>query len=672
MNVPKSRRIKKLLVPIASLGLLIGILSPVPNAFAANLTTPTFRTVIGTTSVVLTMSGGTCSLKAAPLASSDFTFAGSNAAAFGTATYTRTSNTVVTITGLSGIVATTSNSITVLTATQATACTSAAAASVPIAVTSAAFATLVGGTSVRVTLTSGTYKAAPIAATDFTFTGTNAAALALGTFTRTSSTLVTITGITLAAAANNVVTVLAATQATQATVVTGSVVAYSAVTSPAFTTVAGGTSVTITQTGGSFITGTITASNFAFSGTNAAALAAGIFTRTSSTVVTIDGLNVVAAVNNTVQVLGPTQAAQVTSVAGAAVPYAAVTSPTFSTAAGTTSLTITITGGTFKTGTIAAADFIFAGTDAARLALGTFARTSSTLVTITGLSSMAGGVDNTVQVRPATQSTQVASVLGAAPTHTTTYNLNGGSGTIPTQSPVSEGSGFLTALSGGFANTGFNFTNWNTALNGSGTSYAAGSTYIMGLSNVTLYAQWAIATFAITVTPGVNGTIVPGSAVVNYGANTSNYIFTPSAGYSVSSIIVDGSALTGLTLTNAISSGYTFSNVTTTHTLAATFALNAITWNDQGATTPSSGGSSTYTTATAITAIPTTAPLKSGYTFTGWNSAANGLGTAVTSGSYTPPSPYGAISIYAQWSAVTTNAITWNDQGATTPSSGGS
>ena len=114
--------------------------------------------------------------------------------------------------------------------------------------------------------------------------------------------------------------------------------------------------------------------------------------------------------------------------------------------------------------------------------------------------------------------------------------------------------------------------------------------------------------------------------------------------------------------------------ITGSFTLYAKWAAvttNAITYDNQGATTAQSGGSTTYTTAAAVATIPTTAPLRSGYTFSGWFTATTG-GTQVTNGSYTPPSPYGSITLYARWSAITNNAITYDNQGATTAQSGGS
>ena len=98
----------------------------------------------------------------------------------------------------------------------------------------------------------------------------------------------------------------------------------------------------------------------------------------------------------------------------------------------------------------------------------------------------------------------------------------------------------------------------------------------------------------------------------------------------------------------------------TTVNLYAVWSANTVTWNDQGATTASSGGSATYSvsgggattgTASLISAIPTSPPQKTYFTFAGWYTSANGLGTQVTAGSYTPPKPFGPITLYAKWTA---------------------
>jgi len=83
---------------------------------------------------------------------------------------------------------------------------------------------------------------------------------------------------------------------------------------------------------------------------------------------------------------------------------------------------------------------------------------------------------------------------------TVTYNGNGNTaGTVPVgpSSPYQSGAtvtvlgntGDLTRINSG--GTSYRFTGWNTKADGSGADQAEGSTFIMGVSNVTLYAQWA-------------------------------------------------------------------------------------------------------------------------------------------------------------------------------------
>ena len=73
------------------------------------------------------------------------------------------------------------------------------------------------------------------------------------------------------------------------------------------------------------------------------------------------------------------------------------------------------------------------------------------------------------------------------PTYTISYNANGGSG-----APSSQTKTYGTALelsSTKPTRTGYTFNGWNTASDGSGTSYSSGDSYTAN-SAVTLYAQW--------------------------------------------------------------------------------------------------------------------------------------------------------------------------------------
>ena len=113
----------------------------------------------------------------------------------------------------------------------------------------------------------------------------------------------------------------------------------------------------------------------------------------------------------------------------------------------------------------------------------------------------------------------------------------------------------------------------------------------------TISATFAINTYTITASSGANGAVTPtGVTTVNYGGSLT-YTITPNTGYSVASVVVDGSSLPASTT-------YTFSNVQTTHTITATFAINTysitVTQGSNGIISPGTtsvnyGGSQTFT-----------------------------------------------------------------------------
>lgn len=77
-------------------------------------------------------------------------------------------------------------------------------------------------------------------------------------------------------------------------------------------------------------------------------------------------------------------------------------------------------------------------------------------------------------------------------TYTVTYNGNGntaGTAPVDSSSPYASGATVTVAAVGTLARTGFSFLNWNTAANGSGSSYTAPQTFSIS-TNTTLYAQW--------------------------------------------------------------------------------------------------------------------------------------------------------------------------------------
>jgi uncharacterized protein (TIGR02145 family)/uncharacterized repeat protein (TIGR02543 family) len=88
------------------------------------------------------------------------------------------------------------------------------------------------------------------------------------------------------------------------------------------------------------------------------------------------------------------------------------------------------------------------------------------------------------------------------PVYTVTFDGNGAtSGTAPVAMTATEGSSIRVPVNGNLEKTGYVFGGWNTDISGTGTDYAAGSSYIP-TGNVTIYAKWLPAS---TVTFDGNG-----------------------------------------------------------------------------------------------------------------------------------------------------------------------
>lgn len=99
---------------------------------------------------------------------------------------------------------------------------------------------------------------------------------------------------------------------------------------------------------------------------------------------------------------------------------------------------------------------------------------------------------------------------------TVTFNANGGVGTMPQQSTISA----RNLVANTFTRTGWDFIGWNTAANGSGTSYGNGALFPFG-TNTTLYAQWA-QRFTVTFNANGGGGTMANQSLSGSGALTSN------------------------------------------------------------------------------------------------------------------------------------------------------
>jgi len=72
-----------------------------------------------------------------------------------------------------------------------------------------------------------------------------------------------------------------------------------------------------------------------------------------------------------------------------------------------------------------------------------------------------------------------------------TYDANGASGSVPTDAQKYQQGAPVTVLGAGSLNcSGCSFAGWTTSTTGTGFSYASGANFMMGLSDVKLYAVW--------------------------------------------------------------------------------------------------------------------------------------------------------------------------------------
>ncbi|AKL96539.1 hypothetical protein CACET_c30950 [Clostridium aceticum] len=261
------------------------------------------------------------------------------------------------------------------------------------------------------------------------------------------------------------------------------------------------------------------------------------------------------------------------------------------------------------------------------------------------------------------------------PTYTVTYDGNGSTGgTVPTDSNSYEENAIATVLgnTGNLIKIGYTFGGWNTAADGNGTNYSAGSTFTMGSENITLYAKWIdSSSIRMTASPdNVRGNInfnqtfilsvyndtVTGSVYasdINLGGafNTLNLDLVDNSSNTVT-LAVYGSLNTQGIGTISINQSK-LNHSTTPLTAEVVVSLNNINYHGNGST----GGSvptdsNAYPEGAIVTVRENTGNLvKTGYTFRGWNTQANGQGSSYTQGSTLIMSTTN-LNLYAMWTKI--------------------
>ena len=246
------------------------------------------------------------------------------------------------------------------------------------------------------------------------------------------------------------------------------------------------------------------------------------------------------------------------------------------------------------------------------------------------------------------------------PTYTVTYtsNINFNTGSPPIDNHLYTAGAQVTVLgnSGKMVMTGYTFAGWNTVAGGYGTTYAPGATFTMGSANVTLYAQWsAAATYTVTYfgngnlsgTPPTDGNQYAAGAKVTVMGNTGNLT---KSGYTLArwNTAANGTG-------TAYSHGATFVISSANVNLYAQWtpaATHTVTYSINGATSGAPPlDPSQYVSGAQVTVLENSGGLvKTGYTFTGWNTAAGGSGTTYAPGNiFTMGSTN--VTLYADWTA---------------------
>ena len=265
-------------------------------------------------------------------------------------------------------------------------------------------------------------------------------------------------------------------------------------------------------------------------------------------------------------------------------------------------------------------------------------------------------------------------------THTVAYNKNVPSNapsntTTVTNLPGNQTKTYeknLTLSTTKPSRTGYNFVEWNTQADGKGTSYKSGSVYSYDRDSnggtVTLYAIWTPWKHTVTYNKNVPASSksqtvnsLPGNQTKIYDQTLTLSNNTPTrTGYTFKewNTQADGK---GTSYQKGAS--YTYNRTSD----GGTVTLYAI-WTAWKHTVHYDKNVSSASSSQTVSNMPsdqtkvyetnlvlsTSKPTRNGYIFTGWNTAANGSGTAYAAGGnyqYDRSSDGGTVTLYAQWTA---------------------
>ena len=196
--------------------------------------------------------------------------------------------------------------------------------------------------------------------------------------------------------------------------------------------------------------------------------------------------------------------------------------------------------------------------------------------------------------------------------NTHTLSITSNNGTVsknPDASSYTYGTSVeLTAT----PNTGYHFDNWSG--DASGTSNPLNITMS---SDKNITANFSINTFTITSSAGANGSVSPNGTTSNNYGTSRTFTFTPDTHYHIADVVVDGVSV-------GTPSTYTFTNITASHTISVSFAIDefSLTLNAANGSIDKNPNTSTYTYGSVVTLTAVQQSIN--YEFSNWSGDLSG------------------------------------------------
>lgn len=289
--------------------------------------------------------------------------------------------------------------------------------------------------------------------------------------------------------------------------------------------------------------------------------------------------------------------------------------------------------------------------------------------TFAGWNTLASGLGTNFAVGATyapTSSVVLYAKWNALPTYTISYNANNATGGgVPVAQSGVYSSVNLDNNSGLLTRSGFFFAGWNSQADGLGTTYEAGASFTP-TANVTLFALWSnVATYSLSY--NANGSSSGTAPLVQSGITSTATVSANTGSLSRLGFRFDGwnTLANGTGTTYLAASTITLSADTTLFALWTSVPTYTVTYLGNGHTSGSTPAAVTSSNSAINLSANTGVLSKTNFTFNGWNTQADGLGTRYDVGAVFALSAN--TTLYAEWLG-NLYSITYNANGATSGS----